>query len=86
MLSADAFSAFEEAGLDDNSKVEETGHRFRDTVLALGGGRAPDLVFKVIFYLNRTQGKLVIQVLLASRDLLIRLSLATLICKAATLP
>ena len=47
VLSADAFSAFEEAGLDDDSKVQETGHRFRDTVLALGGGRAPDLVFKV---------------------------------------
>lgn len=56
MLSADAFSAFEEAGLDDDSKVEETGHRFRDTVLALGGGRAPDLVFKVISNLKRMQG------------------------------
>ena len=48
VLSADAFAAFEEAGLDDDAKVQETGHRFRDTVLALGGGRAPDLVFKVI--------------------------------------
>ena len=46
VLSADAFSAFEEAGLDDDAQVQETGHRFRDTVLALGGGRAPDLVFK----------------------------------------
>ena len=53
VLSADAFSAFEEAGLDDEAKVAETGHRFRDTVLALGGGKAPSLVFKVrpaIFY------------------------------------
>jgi len=45
VLSADAFSAFEEAGLDDPSAVAETGHRFRDTVLALGGGRDPMTVF-----------------------------------------
>jgi Zn-dependent oligopeptidase len=55
VLSADAFSAFEEAGLDDEAKVAETGHRFRDTVLALGGGKAPGLVFKVVasFHLYR---------------------------------
>jgi Peptidase family M3 len=47
VLSADAFSAFEEAGLDNEEAVAETGRRFRDTVLSLGGGRAPDLVFKV---------------------------------------
>lgn len=46
VLSADAFGAFEEAGLDDADKVQETGRRFRDTVLALGGGRAPLQVFK----------------------------------------
>lgn len=46
VLSADAFSAFEEAGLDDEKAVAETGRRFRDTVLALGGGRAPGEVFK----------------------------------------
>ncbi|CAL5226728.1 g9581 [Coccomyxa viridis] len=46
VLSADAFSAFEEVGLDNKSAVKETGRRFRDTVLALGGGRAPALVFK----------------------------------------
>ncbi|CAK0786373.1 hypothetical protein CVIRNUC_009586 [Coccomyxa viridis] len=46
VLSADAFSAFEEAGLEDRSAVRETGRRFRDTVLALGGGRAPADVFK----------------------------------------
>ena len=46
VLSADAFSAFEEAGLEDDSKITETGLRFRDTVLSLGGGRAPELVFK----------------------------------------
>jgi hypothetical protein len=47
VLSADAFSAFEEAGLENRDAVAETGRRFRDTVLALGGGRAPALVFKV---------------------------------------
>ncbi|EPS59874.1 hypothetical protein M569_14931, partial [Genlisea aurea] len=41
VLSADAFSAFEEAGLDDDKAVKETGKLFRDTILALGGGRAP---------------------------------------------
>nr|XP_023879715.1 probable cytosolic oligopeptidase A [Quercus suber] len=45
VLSADAFSAFEDAGLDDNNAVKETGHRFRETILALGGGKAPEEVF-----------------------------------------
>ena len=46
VLSADAFGAFEEAGLDDEAAVAATGRRFRDTVLALGGGRAPLDVFR----------------------------------------
>nr|QKY15016.1 ATP-dependent clp protease ATP-binding subunit clpa-like protein (clpA) [Polytomella parva] len=46
VLSADSFAAFEEAGLDKEDKIRETGHRFRDTVLALGGGVAPAEVFK----------------------------------------
>ena len=45
VLSADAFSAFEEAGLEDASAVAETGRRFRDTVLSLGGGTSPMEVF-----------------------------------------
>ncbi len=45
VLSADAFSAFEEAGLDDASAVAATGRRFKDTILALGGGRHPMKVF-----------------------------------------
>lgn len=45
VLSADAFSAFEEAGLDDENAVKQTGQRFRETVLALGGGRPPLQVF-----------------------------------------
>ncbi|GAX73721.1 hypothetical protein CEUSTIGMA_g1174.t1 [Chlamydomonas eustigma] len=46
VLSADAFSAFEEAGLDQDDKVVATGQKFRDTVLALGGSVAPAEVFK----------------------------------------
>lgn len=46
ILSADAFGAFEEAGLDDASIVAGTGRRFRDTVLSLGGSRHPLDVFR----------------------------------------
>ncbi|KAL6769509.1 hypothetical protein ACKKBG_A31305 [Auxenochlorella protothecoides x Auxenochlorella symbiontica] len=46
VLSADAFAAFEDAGLDNEAAVKETGRRFANTVLALGGGRAPHLVFE----------------------------------------
>merc|ERR1712216_992007 len=46
VLSADAFSAFEEVGLDDVLAMRATGRRFRDTVLALGGGRHPADVFQ----------------------------------------
>lgn len=46
VLSADAFSAFEEAGLENDAAIRETGRRFRDTVLALGGSQHPMDVFK----------------------------------------
>jgi oligopeptidase A len=46
VLSADAFGAFEDAGLDNAAAVEQTGRRFRDTVLALGGSRHPLEVFR----------------------------------------
>ncbi|MBW2397124.1 MAG: M3 family metallopeptidase [Deltaproteobacteria bacterium] len=46
VLSADAFSAFEEAGLEDAAAVSETGRRFLESVLALGGGTPPMEVFK----------------------------------------
>ena len=39
VLSADAFAAFEEVGLENTAAIAETGRRFRDTVLALGGSR-----------------------------------------------
>ncbi|MEH1780101.1 MAG: M3 family metallopeptidase [Nostoc sp.] len=46
VLSADAFAAFEEVGLEDEKAVKETGERYRDTVLALGGSKHPMEVFK----------------------------------------
>ena len=45
VLSADAFAAFEEAGLDDAAAVAATGRRFRDTVLGLGGSMHPADIF-----------------------------------------
>ncbi|KAL9232061.1 hypothetical protein vseg_007208 [Gypsophila vaccaria] len=41
VMSYDAFSAFEEAGLDDPKALKEIGCMFRDTILALGGGKPP---------------------------------------------
>ena len=46
VLSADAFSAFEEAGLEDEGAIAAIGRRFGDTVLALGGSRHPMEIFK----------------------------------------
>jgi oligopeptidase A len=46
VLSADAFAAFEEAGLEDERAIASTGQRFRDTVLGLGGSLHPMEVFK----------------------------------------
>ncbi|KJH71506.1 M3 family metallopeptidase [Aliterella atlantica] len=46
VLSADAFAAFEEAGLDSEQAIASTGRRFGDTVLALGGSKHPMEVFK----------------------------------------
>ncbi|MDX2019182.1 MAG: M3 family metallopeptidase [Deltaproteobacteria bacterium] len=47
VLAADAFGAFEEVGLDNMDRLAAVGRRFRDTVLALGGGKAPDEVFRL---------------------------------------
>mgnify|MGYP003945452717 FL=1 len=46
IMSADAFSAFEEIDLNDPSQVAEMGRKFRDTVLAKGGGEHPAEVFR----------------------------------------
>ena len=45
VLSADAFAAFEEAGLADAARLREIGRRYRETVLALGGSRRAMEVF-----------------------------------------
>jgi oligopeptidase A len=46
VLSADAFAAFEDAGLDNPQALQQAGHRFRDTVLSLGGSQPPLEVFE----------------------------------------
>jgi oligopeptidase A len=46
VLSADAFAAFEEAGLEDETAIAKIGKRFRDTVLSLGGSLHPMEIFK----------------------------------------
>jgi oligopeptidase A len=46
VLSADAFSAFEEVGLENEAAIRATGRRFRETVLSLGGSRHPGEVFE----------------------------------------
>jgi oligopeptidase A len=38
VMSADAFGAFEDVGLDNEEEVKQVGRKFRDTVLSLGGG------------------------------------------------
>ncbi|CAN0598021.1 unnamed protein product, partial [Laminaria digitata] len=39
VMAADAFSAFEEVGLDNAEGVREVAQRFEDTVLSLGGSK-----------------------------------------------
>jgi oligopeptidase A len=46
VLSADAFAAFEEAGLENETAIKDTGKRYRETVLALGGSKHPMEVFQ----------------------------------------
>ena len=46
VLAADAFAAFEEAGLDDPAARAATGRRYAATILACGGARAPGDVFR----------------------------------------
>ncbi|MDD3544868.1 MAG: M3 family metallopeptidase [Kiritimatiellae bacterium] len=47
VYSAEAFAAFEEAGLENETAVSDIGKRFRSTLLALGGGTDPSDVFKM---------------------------------------
>jgi oligopeptidase A len=46
VLSADAFSAFEEVGLDQEDEIVAIGRRFRATVLSLGGSLSPAEVYE----------------------------------------
>ena len=46
VLSADAFSAFEEVGLNNINEVKKVGRKFRETVLSLGGSKSPSEVFE----------------------------------------
>ncbi len=47
VLSADAYSRFEEAGLDNELEIRKIGNLFKDTVLSLGGSKDPAEVFKL---------------------------------------
>ena len=47
VISADAFAAFEEAGLDNEQSIKEIGKKYRDTILALGGSMHPTDVYKL---------------------------------------
>ncbi len=46
IMSADAFGAFEEVDLNNVTEVANVGKRFRETVLAKGGGQDPAEVFR----------------------------------------
>ena len=47
VLSADAFSMFEEAGLDNLQNIQKIGRKFKDTILSLGGSLSPLETFKM---------------------------------------
>ena len=46
VMSADAFSAFEEIDMNNEKELMEVGMRFRETILGKGGGTHPSLVFR----------------------------------------
>ena len=45
VLSADAFSMFEEAGLDNHEEIKDIGKKFKNTILSLGGSLSPLEIF-----------------------------------------
>ncbi len=47
VLSSDAFAAFEEVGLENESALQELGRKYRKTVLALGGSKHPTEVYRL---------------------------------------
>ena len=46
IMSSDAFGLFEEHDLNDKRKIREVGMKFRSSVLSLGGGTPPSVVFE----------------------------------------
>jgi oligopeptidase A len=46
IMSADAFSAFEDINLNDKEQVAKVGRKFRDTILSKGGSQSASEVFK----------------------------------------
>ncbi|NJK35412.1 MAG: M3 family metallopeptidase [Oscillatoriales cyanobacterium SM2_2_1] len=46
VLSADAFAAFEEAGLDNEPAIAQLGRKYRQTILGMGGSAHPMVVFE----------------------------------------
>ena len=46
VMSADAFGAFEEAGLDNDRKMQQLGRKYRRTILSMGGSEGALEVFK----------------------------------------
>lgn len=46
VLSADAFSAFEEVDMEDLAALKKIGSKFKDTILGLGGSDDPVKIFK----------------------------------------
>ena len=46
VMDADAFAAFEEAGLNNEAALGQLGKRYRETVLALGGSKHPLEVYR----------------------------------------
>ncbi len=46
VLSADAYSAFEEAGLTEEIQLKKLGMKFRQTILSMGGSKSPEVVYK----------------------------------------
>ena len=45
-MSSDAFGAFEELNLDNKEEIAKLGKKFRETILAKGGGEHPAEVFR----------------------------------------
>ena len=47
VLSADAFSMFEEANIENSQDIQTIGKKFKDTILSLGGSLSPLEIFKL---------------------------------------